>query len=330
MVDPNHNAQRPDHQGPVIRLGISRCLLGESVRYDGGHKRDPFLTNELGRYVEWVPVCPEVEMGLPVPRESMRLVGDPANPRLVAPKSGIDYTERMVAWARARADQLAGEKLHGFVFKKDSPSSGLFRVKVYNEHGIGERNGVGMFAREVARRFPLLPLEEEGRLNDMPLRENFIERVFAYYRLTEMLTQESTPGGLVKFHTAHKMTLMAHSPKHYTEMGRLVADAGTRKWKDLTAEYGARFMEGLGVMGTPGKHVNVIQHLMGFLKNDLSSEDKQELLSLIEDYRLGLLPLIVPLTLLKHHLNRYPMPEWVQQQVYLYPYPKELMLRNHV
>jgi uncharacterized protein YbgA (DUF1722 family)/uncharacterized protein YbbK (DUF523 family) len=324
------NDPKPTSQDPVIRLGISSCLLGNEVRYDGGHKRNPFLVNDLGRYVDWAPVCPEVEMGLSIPRESMRLVGDPEQPRLIAPKSGTDYTERMVAWARMRVEQLADEGLHGFVFKKDSPSSGLFRVKVYNEHGMAERSGVGMFAREVARCFPLLPLEEEGRLNDMPLRENFIERVFAYYRLTEMLIQEPTPGGLVKFHTAHKMTLMAHSPKHYREMGRLVADAGKRKWEALTAEYGAQFMAGLGVMGTPGKHVNVLQHLVGFLKNDLPSEDKQELLSLIEDYRLGLLPLIVPLTLLKHHLNRHPVPEWVHQQVYLYPYPKELMLRNHV
>jgi uncharacterized protein YbgA (DUF1722 family) len=195
---------------------------------------------------------------------------------------------------------------------------------------MAQRNGTGMFPREVMNRFPLLPLEEEGRLNDMPLRENFIERVFAHYRWTEMLNKEPTPGGLVKFHTAHKLTLMAHSPKHYTEMGRLVADAGKRDWDELTAEYGAQLMEGLAVMGSRGKHVNVLQHLMGFLKNHLSSEDKQELLGLIEDYRQGLVPLIVPLTLLKHHLNRYPVPEWVHQQVYLHPYPKELMLRNHV
>ena len=315
---------------PKIRLGISTCLLGEKVRFDGGHKLDRFLTNTLGLYVEWVPVCPEVEMGLPTPRESMRLVGGASAPRLVAPKSGTDYTEQMKAWACGRLDQLAEVKLHGFVFKKDSPSSGLFRVKVYNEHGMAERNGTGMFPREVMNRFPLLPLEEEGRLNGMGLRENFIEQVFAYYRWTQMLDKEATPGGLVKFHTAHKLTLMAHSPKHYTEMGRLVADAGNQDWDELTAEYGATLMEGLSVMGKRGKHVNVLQHLMGFLKNHLTSEDKQELLGLIDDCRRGLLPLIVPLTLLKHHLNRHPVPEWVHQQVYLNPYPKELMLRNHV
>jgi uncharacterized protein YbgA (DUF1722 family)/uncharacterized protein YbbK (DUF523 family) len=315
---------------PTIRLGISTCLLGERVRYDGGHKFDPFLVNDLGRYVEWVPVCPEVEVGLSIPRESMRLEGDPADPRLVAPGSGTDYTERMKAWAIKRAGELAALDLHGFVFKKDSPSSGLFRVQVYDEQGMAQRNGTGIFAREVAKRFPLLPLEEEGRLNDARLRENFIERVFTYYRWTQLLDQEPAPGGLVRFHTAHKLTLMAHSPRHYTEMGRLVAQAGKLPWEELAARYGAQLMEGLSVMGARGKHVNVLQHLMGYVKNDLSSADKQELLALIEDYRQGLLPLIVPLTLLKHHLNRHPVPDWVHQQVYLHPYPKELMLRNHV
>jgi uncharacterized protein YbgA (DUF1722 family)/uncharacterized protein YbbK (DUF523 family) len=317
-------------QDPQIRLGVSTCLLGEEVRYDGGHKLDRFLVNTLGRFFEWVPVCPEVEMGLPTPRESMRLIGDPEAPRLIAPKSGTDYTEQMQAWAHQRVEQLAQTKLHGFIFKKDSPSSGLFRVKVYNEHGMAQRNGTGMFPRAVMNRFPLLPLEEEGRLNDMPLRENFIERVFTYYRWTETLDNEPTPGGLVRFHTAHKLTLMAHSLSHYQEMGRLVAQAGTLPWDELADTYGRQLMEGLKVLGKPGKHVNVMQHLMGFLKNDLGREDKAELLRIIEDYRQGLVPLIVPLTLLKHHLSRHPVPEWVGQQVYLNPYPKELMLRNHV
>jgi uncharacterized protein YbgA (DUF1722 family)/uncharacterized protein YbbK (DUF523 family) len=327
MTQPESVKPSPD---PVIRVGVSTCLLGEEVRYDGGHKLDRYLVNTLGRFFEWVPVCPEVEMGLPTPRESMRLIGEPEAPRLIAPKSGTDYTAQMQAWAKQRVEQLAETKLHGFVFKKDSPSSGLFRVKVYNEHGMAQRNGTGMFPREVMNRFPLLPLEEEGRLNDMPLRENFIERVFAYYRWTELLENEPTPGGLVRFHTAHKLTLMAHSPVHYQEMGRLVAQAGTLPWDELSDTYGRQLMEGLQVLGKPGKHVNVMQHLMSFLKTHLSQENKAELLALMEDYRQGLVPPIVPLTLLKHHLNRHPVPEWVHQQVYLNPYPKELMLRNHV
>ena len=317
-------------KGPVIRLGISTCLLGERVRYDGGHKLDHFLVDVLGQHVEWVSVCPEVEIGLPIPREPVRLVGDPASPRLIAPKSGTDHTERMKAWARERLEQLATMDLCGFVLKKDSPSSGLFRVRIYDQHGMPSRTGAGIFPRELMHRFPLLPLEEEGRLNDMPLRENFIERVFAYYRWTELLENDPTPGGLVRFHTAHKLTLMAHSIKHYQELGRLVAQAGTLPWEELIATYGAKFMEGLALLGTRRKHVNVLQHLSGYLKKNLSSEDKQELLGLIEDYRQELVPLIVSLTLLQHHLRRHAVPEWVHQQVYLNPYPKELMLRNHV
>ena len=315
---------------PVLRLGISSCLLGKPVRYDGGHKLDRFLVETLGQYVEWVPVCPEVDMGLSVPRESMRLIGDPDAPRLLAPKSGTDYTDRMEAWARDRVEQLAALGLCGFVFKKDSPSSGLFRVKVYGAGGNPSRTGTGIFAREVMKRFPLLPLEEEGRLNDMSLRENFFERVLAHYRWTRLLEEEPTPGGLVRFHTAHKLALMAHSPKHYQELGRLVAQAGALPWDELITGYGAELMEGLALLGTRRKHVNVLQHIMGFLKNHLASLDKQELLALIGDYRQGLVPLIVPLTLLQHHLRRYPVPDWVHRQVYLSPYPKELMLRNHV
>jgi uncharacterized protein YbgA (DUF1722 family)/uncharacterized protein YbbK (DUF523 family) len=335
LRDINMSDSEQASRDPRIRLGVSTCLLGEEVRYDGGHKLDRFLVNTLGRFVEWVPVCPEVEMGLPTPRESMRLVGDPEAPRLIAPRSGTDYTDQMKAWARGRLDDLAAVNLHGFVFKKDSPSSGLFRVRVYNEHGMAQRVGTGIFPQELMNRFPLLPLEEEGRLNDMPLRENFIERIFAYYRWTEMLAERTgsprrTASPLVRFHTAHKLTLMAHSPSHYQEMGRLVAQAGKLPWEELTDTYGRQLMEGLKVLGKPGKHVNVMQHLMGFLKNDLGREDKAELLGIIEDYRQGLVPLIVPLTLLKHHLNRYPVPDWVHQQVYLHPYPKELMLRNHV
>jgi uncharacterized protein YbgA (DUF1722 family) len=260
----------------------------------------------------------------------MRLVGDPEHPRLIAPKSGTDHTERMVAWARERVEQLASEKLHGFIFKKDSPSSGLFRVKVYDEHGMAQRNGIGMFPREVMRRFPLLPVEEEGRLHDARLRENFIDRLFAYSRWMAMLETAGSPGGLVEFHTAHKLTLMAHSPSHYREMGRLVAQAGTRPWEDLIAQYGTLLMAGLAEIATPGRHCNVPQHLAGYLKRDLEPLDKAELAGLIEDYRRQMVPLIVPLTLFKHHFRRLSVPEWVHKQVYLNPYPKELMLRNHV
>jgi uncharacterized protein YbgA (DUF1722 family)/uncharacterized protein YbbK (DUF523 family) len=317
-------------QGPSIRLGISTCLLGERVRYDGGHKLDRYLVHTLGRYVEWVPVCPETEMGLSVPREAMRLVGDPDYPRLVTVQTGIDQTDRMLAWARARVEQLAHEGLHGFVFKKNSPSSGLYRVKVYNDQGVPERTGRGLFARAFTRRFRLLPVEEEGRLHDWRLRENFIDCVFTYRRWAYMLEQNPTPGGLVQFHTAHKMTLMAHSPRHYRETGRLVAQAGALPWDEIVERYGALLMEGVREIASPGRHYNVLQHLMGFVKDELDGADKTELLGLMEEYRRGQVPLIVPVTLLRHHLRRQEVPEWVHLQVYLYPYPKELMLRNHV
>lgn len=303
--------------------------MGENVRYDAGHKLDRFLVNTLGQSVEWVPVCPEVECGLPVPREAMRLVGEPGAPRLVTIKSGEDYTGRMRVWARERLQQLSEVELHGFVFKKDSPSSGRFRVKVYDENGIPGRTGVGIFAAALVERFPLLPTEEEGRLHDMHLRENFIDRVFAYYRWTRLVARDATPGGLVRFHTAQKLTLMAHSPNHYRQMGRLVARAGNMPWTELQGVYGKLLMDGLQVMTSPGKHANVIQHAMGFLRNDLAPEDKAELLGLIDDYRGGTLPLVVPVTILRHHLARHSVPEWVHQQVYLNPYPKELLLRNH-
>jgi uncharacterized protein YbgA (DUF1722 family)/uncharacterized protein YbbK (DUF523 family) len=323
-------SRRDDQQGPTIRLGVSACLLGEQVRFDGGHKRDPFLINDLGHYVEWVPVCPEVEMGLPIPRESMRLVGDPQDPRLIAPKSGTDHTERMIAWARDRVEDLADERLHGFVFKKDSPSSGLFRVKVYSDEGMPQRTGIGMFPREVIRRFPLLPVEEEGRLHDARLRENFIDRIFTYRRWVTMLEEQATPGGLVAFHTAHKLTLMAHSPSHYRQLGPLVARAGSMPWPEVTAQYGKLLMEGMEAIATPGRHYNVLQHLMGFLKHDLGADDKSELLDTMEDYRQELVPLVVPITLFRHYVRRISVPDWVHVQVYLNPYPKELMLRNRV
>jgi uncharacterized protein YbgA (DUF1722 family)/uncharacterized protein YbbK (DUF523 family) len=313
-----------------VRLGISRCLLGENVRYDGGHKLDRFLVNTLGRYVQWVPVCPEVECGLPTPRESMRLIGSSDKPRLVTSKSGVDHTDRMLGWARERVEQLEGEDLHGFVFKKDSPSSGRFRVKLYDDNGVPSRTGVGLFAAALAARLPLLPTEEEGRLHDMHLRESFIDRVFAYYRWTDLMRKDPTPGGLVRFHTAYKLTLMAHSPNHYRTMGRLVAKAGVVPWEDLHSDYGALLMDGLQVVTSPGKHSNVLQHTMGFLRDALSSQDKAELLGLINDYRAGALPLIVPLTILRHHLSRHSVPQWLEYQVYLNPYPKELLLRNHV
>ncbi|MCX7825428.1 MAG: DUF523 and DUF1722 domain-containing protein [Verrucomicrobiae bacterium] len=312
-----------------IRIGISACLLGERVRYDGGHKHDAFLTGTLGRFFEWVPVCPEVELGLGTPRESIRLEGDPDNPRLVAPRSGKDHTEAMNRYAAKRLEKLAPLGLCGYILKKDSPSCGMARVRVYDERGMAARMGRGLFAGALMKRFPMLPVEEEGRLHDMTLRENFIERVFALHRWREFLKGKPRAKDLVAFHTCQKLALMAHRPAHYQKLGRLVAGAGRAPLPETLTTYGATFMEGLAMHATTRKHANVLYHLAGYLKDALDAGDKAELAECIEDYRAGRVPLIVPLTLLNHHFRRHPHP-WVAGQTYLNPYPAELMLRNHV
>ncbi len=312
-----------------LRLGISRCLLGEEVRFDGGHKRDNFLTEVLGRYVEWVPVCPEVEAGLGTPREAMRLVGDPHHPRLVTIKSGTDHTravERMTAHRIAELEEL---DLSGYVFKKDSPSCGIARVRIYNEHGMPGRNGVGLFARAFIEQFPLIPVEEEGRLCDPTLRENFIERVFCYRRWQDLVQSGVARQALVQFHTIHKYLLLAHSPQHYEVLGRLVGQAHEHRPKELARRYGELFMKALAVKTTVRKHVNVLQHILGYFKERLDAHEKAELLGVIGDYHQKLTPLVVPLTLIKHYVRIYDV-SYIREQVYLNPHPKELMLRNHV
>ena len=314
---------------PPLRLGISRCLLGEEVRFDGGHKRDVFLTDVLGRYVEWVPVCPEVEAGLGTPREAMRLIGNPQQPRLVAIKSGRDHTLALETMAVKRLSDLEELDLSGFVFKKDSPSCGVERVRTYNEHGMPGRKGVGLFARAFLDRFPLIPVEEEGRLCDPLLRENFIERVFCYRRWQDLVQRGVTRQGLVRFHTVHKYLLLAHSAPHYRQLGRLVAQVNEYRPKDLAIRYGELFMQALAVKATVRKHVNVLQHILGHFKERLDAQEKAELLGVIADYHQGLTPLIVPLTLIKHYVQLFDV-AYIREQVYLNPHPKELMLRNHV
>jgi uncharacterized protein YbgA (DUF1722 family)/uncharacterized protein YbbK (DUF523 family) len=312
-----------------IRLGISTCLMGEPVRYDGGHKLDRFLTETLGQYVEYIPVCPEVECGLPVPRESMRLEGDPDSPRLVASRSKQDMTDRMVQWARKRVVELERIGLFGFIFKSDSPSSGMERVSVYNERGIPVKRGVGMFARAFMEHFPLLPVEEEGRLHDPSLRENFIERIFTLRRWRESLARGENRGTLVDFHTKHKLLILSHSPKHYQIMGKLVAQAKDLPLKELYRQYQILLTEALFLKSTPKKNSNVLLHMMGYFKEQLSSDEKQELLEVIDHYRQDYIPLIVPVTLIHHYVRKYDQP-YLKEQVYLNPHPMELQLRNHV
>ncbi len=314
---------------PEIRVGISSCLLGQKVRFDGGHKLDTLITETLGRYFEWVPVCPEMEIGLGAPRESMRLVENSGDVRLIAIKSGTDHTTAMTGWAGKRLEEIAQLRLCGYILKKDSPSCGLERVRVYGEDGIARRSGSGIFARLLRQRFGMLPVEEEGRLHDPGIRENFIERVFAFYHWQEVAASRPRRGALVDFHTRHKMTLSSHSDAHYRKLGRLVGCLGKGNIGEVLDEYGRLFMEALNIRATTRKHTNVLFHVLGFLKKEIDAGDKAELVSSIENYRRGLIPLIVPITLLLHHLRRHPVP-WLQEQTYFNPYPAELMLRNHV
>ena len=312
-----------------IKLGISTCLLGENVRYDGGHKQDHYLTDTLGRYVKWVPVCPEVEYGLPVPREAMRLVGDPDAPRLVTIRTGKDHTDGMKAWARKKLVALEREDLSGFIFKSRSPSSGYSGVKVYSSSGMPARKGMGIFAGAFIEQFPLIPVEDEGRLHDPVLRENFIERVFVFKRWRDYRSNDGTAGGLVSFHTDIKLLLMSHSQKHYSMLGRMAAGGMKEKKTGMPERYISVLMEGLRLIATAKKNTNVLMHVAGYFKKDLAHDEKAELLQVIESYHKGLIPLIAPLTLINHYVRRYDKP-YLKRQYYLNPHPLELMLRNHV
>jgi uncharacterized protein YbgA (DUF1722 family)/uncharacterized protein YbbK (DUF523 family) len=315
---------------PRIRIGISACLLGQEVRYNGGHKRDAFLTDTFGRYVEWVAVCPEVELGMGTPRPPIRLERRGGEVRLVMPGTGEDYTDAMRAWSQRRAEVLAGMELDGYVLKKDSPSCGMERVKVYPDAGAPSKDGRGLFAAALIARLPDLPVEEEGRLNDPLLRENFIARVFVHHRWREGEREGWTRAGLMRFHERHKFLLMARNQNGMRRLGRLLGEAG----KDTPVEeLAAAYRQGLtGILRRPATrrgHTNVLHHLAGFVSDPLDGEDRAELAEMIERYRLGLVPLIVPLTLIRHHVRRQGV-AYLQDQVYLEPHPHELMLLNHV
>jgi uncharacterized protein YbgA (DUF1722 family)/uncharacterized protein YbbK (DUF523 family) len=312
-----------------IKLGISTCLLGENVRFDGGHKLDRYLTDTLGQFVEYVPVCPEMECGFGVPRESFRLVGDPENPRLVTTRTNQDHTERMAEWAKRRVGELEKEDLCGYIFKGGSPSSGMERVKVYDRNGVPSKVGVGLFARIFMNHFTLLPVEEEGRLHDPRLRENFIERIFALKRWRDGLKEKQSLKALIVFHTRNKLLLLAHSPQHHRQMGKLVAAGKELPLRELYARYQDIFLEALRLKTTNKKHTNVLMHMLGYFKEQLSAAEKQEMLELIEQYRLESLPLVVPMTMMSHYVRKYDE-TYLKEQTYLQPHPAELHLRNHV
>ena len=311
-----------------IRVGVSSCLLGQEVRFDGGHKRDNYLTGTLSGYFDFIPFCPEAAVGLGIPRQPIRLVRRGEEIRAVGVRTPeLDPTDQLAAFAERTARQLG--EISGYILKKDSPSCGMERVKIYNDKGMPERKGVGIYAGVLMQRLPLLPVEEEGRLGDAVLRENFIERVFVYHRWQRLVRKGLSAKGLIEFHSDHKFLILSHQQKAYRELGRLVANAGGSDLEKLAGEYVAILMKALKRPARPRQHVNVLEHLLGFLKEHLDKSDREEMAETIAQYREGLLPLIVPITLVRHHFRRHPDP-YIQRQYYLSPHPKELMLRDSI
>ena len=312
-----------------IKVGISACLLGEPVRFNGGHKESRLCSETLARPVEFVPVCPEVAIGLGTPRQPIRLVGDPDHPRAVGSvHAELDVTDALSAYGRQVATEL--HDICGFVLMQKSPSCGMERVKVYqaNGHPI-EGGGSGLFAHALMQARPDLPIEEDGRLNDPVLRENFLTRIFAYAEWQRLVASGVTRKALVEFHSRYKYQLMATDPVQYKALGRLVATVGKQPLEAFAPSYFSQLMAALKKTASRGTHTNVLQHLSGYLKRDLGTQDKQELQRLIDQYREGVVPLVVPMTLLKHHFRRHP-DRYVATQVYLQPHPEDLSLRNGI
>ncbi len=311
--------------GDLIPVGISSCLLGEEVRFDGGHKNSPYINQTLGLYFRFKPFCPEVDIGLGIPREPIRLVVAEDQTRCVGTKSSeLDVTDKLIASADSQQDWQG--KIFGYILKKDSPSCGMERVKQYR-NGSVERTGIGIYANRIMQNFPNLPVEEEGRLGDPILRENFIQRVFIYHRWGQLIGSGLNWESLTRFHGRHKLILMSHNQDMARELGRELSGSYTEDIHEYAEEYLTRLMGILKIKATRGNHVNVLQHIQGYLKKHLDKEDKRELTESIEQYRLGYLPLIVPITLLRHHFLKYP-DDYIEQSYYMHPHPQELMLLN--
>jgi uncharacterized protein YbgA (DUF1722 family)/uncharacterized protein YbbK (DUF523 family) len=307
-----------------IPVGISSCLIGEQVRFDGGHKLDRYINSRLADFMEFRPFCPEVAIGLGIPRAPIRLVSTTHGIRVRGVKDpDLDVTERLSEYGRRIAQRM--DDLCGYIFKSRSPSCGMERVKTYGEDGLpGRSEGVGAYAREIMHAHPDLPVEEEGRLNDPGLRDNFIERVFTWYRWQQLLAQGITPARLVQFHSRQKLSVMAHNQAAYRRLGQLVATAGSKDFGALCKRYEHELMQAMQRLATRKSHTNTLQHLQGYFSKQLCADDRAELCAAIDDYRLGLVPLAVPLTLIRHHFRHHPN-EWALQQTYLEPYPRELM-----
>jgi uncharacterized protein YbgA (DUF1722 family)/uncharacterized protein YbbK (DUF523 family) len=310
------------------KIAISSCLIGHEVRFDGGHKQYRYATESLAAYFDFVPLCPEVAIGLGIPRPTIRLVEE-QNGDIQAVSNAdrtLRYTEELGDYGRKMAPAL--QEVSGYILKKDSPSCGMERVKVYqNNDGPPDRTGVGIYANEIIKALPNLPVEEEGRLTDTRLRENFLERVFLYHRWLKLMDGDVDSNALVKFHTVQKFAVLAHDEPAYRELGRIVAGAAGDDIEERCEAYISLLMRAMKVLTTPKKHANVLMHIMGFFKESLAPGDKAELLRLIDAHREGLVPVIVPITLINYFRKRHPS-AYIDGQTYLEPHPPELMLRN--
>lgn len=315
-----------DTDRPV--LGLSSCLNGERVRFDGAHKRDNWLLNQLGQFVEYRTYCPEVAIGLGIPRRPIRLVERDGQTRVVGVADpSLDVTGPLKDYAHQVLPQL--HDISGYVFKSKSPSCGAFRVKRYNDKGHPDGNAVGAYAEVIAQQMPDLPIEEEGRLCDAVLRENFVNRVFVYQRWRQLLRDGLDAKALIDFHSCHKYLVMAHSQAAYKRMGQMLSHLKGADMQALGAAYQHELMSALKRRVNRARHVNVLQHIQGYLKQHTDAGDRAELQQAIEDYRRGEVPLVVPIRLLRHYFRLHP-DDYIARQVYLDPAPASLGLRNHV
>lgn len=311
-----------------IPVGISACLTGREVRHDGGHKNSRYCMDVLARHFDFQPFCPEMGAGLGVPRPAMHLMDDGRGIRLVNVRGEGDHTASMHGWIEANVPAMAA--LRGFVLMAKSPSCGMQRVRVYNADGdVLRRDGRGLFADALTRAWPLLPVEEEGRLNDDALRENFMERVFFHDDWCSLIEQGLTPRGLLEFHTRHKFQLLAHDQAVYRALGPLLADLKAAPLADIATRYIESAMQGMQRLVSRGAHVNTLQHLFGFYRADLSAEERAEAHDQLQAYQRGEVPLVVPMSLLRMFQRRFPS-DYVGSQHYLSPYPDQLGLRNRV
>ncbi|GGL47879.1 YbgA family protein [Planomonospora parontospora] len=308
------------------RVAVSSCLIGEMVRFNGGHSRDRFLSGELDPYVDWVPICPEIAIGLGAPRETLRLERSPEGPHLVTRKTGRDLTEEMTDLAAERARTL---DVDGYVFKSKSPSCGIHGIPVYAGTAAVDRRSRGVFAGRILDAHPLLPVEDEGRLHDPLIRETFVERIFANARLRALLESDWHPRDLVAFHARHKMQILSHDPDVYRETGRIVAHAGVLGRAELAARYAEAFRTAFVRKASVGRHVNVLQHCAGMMSDLLDPVRRTDLAEVIASYQAGLVALSVPLALLRHNA-RGAAASYVRDQTYFAPFPERLRLRNHV